>query len=205
MRNWLRLTRKQWNGESDMRIEIRFAGFGGQGIIRSGIITAAAACIYSGKSAVQTQSYGPESRGGACKSEVVISEEEIDFPKVVEPDILIVMSQHAYNDYAEDVKADGIIIMDPDMIPNEKDLTSVRVFRIPATKIAEELGRKIVANIVMLGAFVAITKILDKDAVKESVKANIPKGTEELNLIAFEKGYEYADNLLKSNLSRLLR
>jgi len=188
-----------------MRIEIRFAGFGGQGIIRSGIITAAAACIYSGKSAVQTQSYGPESRGGACKSEVVISEEEIDFPKVVEPDILIVMSQHAYNDYAEDVKADGIIIMDPDMIPNEKDLTSVRVFRIPATKIAEELGRKIVANIVMLGAFVAITKILDKDAVKESVKANIPKGTEELNLIAFEKGYEYADNLLKSNLSRLLR
>jgi len=178
-----------------MRVEVRFAGFGGQGIIKSGIITAAAACIYSGKNAVQTQSYGPESRGGACKSEVVISEEEIDFPKVVEPDVLIVMSQHAYNEYAENIKPGGIIIMDPDMIPHEKELRSVRVFRISATKIAEGLERKIVANIVMLGAFVAITGILDKNAVKESVKANIPKGTEELNLTAFEKGYEYAKNL----------
>jgi len=181
-----------------MRVEIRFAGFGGQGIIKSGIIVAAAACIHSGKKAVQTQSYGPESRGGACKSEVVISEEEIDFPKVVEPDILVVMSQHAYNEYAENVKSGGTIILDSDMIPHEKDLGNVKVFRIPATKIAEELGRKIVANIVMLGAFVAITNALDEDAVKESIKANIPKGTEELNLTAFEKGYEYGKSLLKS-------
>ncbi len=179
-----------------MRIEIRFAGFGGQGIIKSGIILAAAACIYSEKNAVQTQSYGPESRGGACKSEVVISEEAIDFPKVVEPDVLVVMSQHAYNEYAENVKPDGTIIMDPDMIPNEKELKNAKIFRVPATKIAEELGRKIVANIVMLGAFVAITSALDEKAVKESIKANIPKGTEELNLTAFEKGYEYGKNLL---------
>jgi 2-oxoglutarate ferredoxin oxidoreductase subunit gamma len=181
-----------------MRTEVRFAGFGGQGIIKSGIITATAACIHSGENAVQTQSYGPESRGGACKSEVVISEEEIDFPKVVEPDILVLMSQYAYNEYAEDVKRGGTIIMDPDMIPHEKNLANVKVFKIPATKIAEELGKKIVANIVMLGAFVAITSILDKNAVKESIKANIPKGTEELNLAAFEKGYEYAKSLLKS-------
>ncbi|NWG11626.1 2-oxoacid:ferredoxin oxidoreductase subunit gamma [Candidatus Bathyarchaeota archaeon] len=181
-----------------MRIEIRFAGFGGQGIIKSGIITAAAACLYSQKNAVQTQSYGPESRGGACKSEVVISEEEIDFPKVVEPDVLVVMSQHAYNEYVERVKQGGTIIMDPNMIPHEKELQNVNVFHVPATKIAEEMQRKIVANIVMLGAFVAITGILDKDAVKESIKANIPKGTEELNLHAFEKGFEYAKNLLKS-------
>jgi len=179
-----------------MRIEIRFAGFGGQGIIKSGIILAAAACIHSGKNAVQTQSYGPESRGGACKSEVVISEEAIDFPKVVEPDVLVVMSQHAYNEYAETVKPDGTIIIDPDMIPSEKDLKNAKVFRIPATKIAEELGRKIVANIVMLGAFVAITNALDEKAVKKSIKANIPKETEELNLTAFEKGYEYGKNLL---------
>jgi 2-oxoglutarate ferredoxin oxidoreductase subunit gamma len=181
-----------------MRVEVRFAGFGGQGIIKSGIITASAACIYTGKNAVQTQSYGPESRGGACKSEVVISEEEIDFPKVVEPDVLVVMSQHAYNEYAENVKPNGTMIIDPDMVPHEKEIGSVKVFRIPATKIAEELGRKIVANIVMLGAFVAITGLLDKNAVKESIKANIPKGTEELNLRAFEKGYEYAKSLLKS-------
>jgi len=174
-----------------MRVEVRFAGFGGQGIIKSGIIVAAAACIHAGKNAVQTQSYGPESRGGACKSEVVISEEEIDFPKVVEPDVLVLMSQQAYNDYAEDVKSGGTVILDPDMIPREKDLKNMRVYRVPATKIAEELGRRIVANIVMIGAFTAITGVLDEKTVKDSIKENIPKGTEELNLAAFEKGFEY--------------
>ena len=181
-----------------MRIEIQFAGFGGQGIIKSGIITATAACIYGRKNAVQTQSYGPESRGGACKSEVVISDEEIDFPKVVEPDILLVMSQHAYNEYAEDMKRGGTIIMDLDMIPSEKELQNVKVYRVPATKIAEELGRKIVANIVMLGALTAITGMLDKNAMEESIKANVPKGTEELNLKAFEKGYEFGKDLSAS-------
>ena len=179
-----------------MRVEVRFAGFGGQGIIKSGIIVASAASIHAGKNSVQTQSYGPESRGGACKSEVVISEQEIDFPKVVQPDVLIVMSQHAYNEYAEDIKPDGTVIMDPDMIPMERDMGAVKVFRVPATKIADQLGRRIVANIVMLGAFVAITKVMDEGAVKESIKENIPKGTEELNLAAFEKGYEYGKSLL---------
>ncbi len=179
-----------------MRIEIRFAGFGGQGIIKSGIITAAAACIHGKSNAVQTQSYGPESRGGACKSEVVISEEEIDFPKVVEPDILVVMSQHAYNDYIDDVKAGGTVILDPDMIPREKEKQNIKIFHVPATKMAEKLGRKIVANIVMLGAFVAITSVLSENAVKESIKENIPKGTEELNLNAFQKGYEFGKSLV---------
>jgi 2-oxoglutarate ferredoxin oxidoreductase subunit gamma len=181
-----------------MRIEIRFAGFGGQGIIKSGIITASAASIHAGKNAVQTQSYGPESRGGACKSEVVISDEEIDFPKVVEPDILVLMSQHAYIEYVDDIKAGGTVILDPDMIPREKDSKNVKVFHVPATKIAEELGRKIVANIVMLGAFVAITGVLDENAVREAVKDNIPRGTEELNLAAFQKGYEHGKSLLKA-------
>jgi 2-oxoglutarate ferredoxin oxidoreductase subunit gamma len=181
-----------------MRVEIRFAGFGGQGIIKSGIITAAAACLHEGKNAVQTQSYGPESRGGACKSEVVISEDEIDFPKVDEPDVLVAMSQHAYNEYAENVKPGGTIILDPDMIPQEKALKDLKVFRVPATRIADELGRRIVANIVMLGAFEAITGILDENAIKESIMANIPKGTEALNLKAFEKGHEYGKDLLKS-------
>jgi 2-oxoglutarate ferredoxin oxidoreductase subunit gamma len=180
-----------------VRIEVRFAGFGGQGIIKSGIIVAAAASIHADKNAVQTQSYGPESRGGACKSEVVISEEEIDFPKVVEPDVLVVMSQHAYNDYAEAVKSGGTVILDPGMIPREKNLKNLEVYRVPATKIAEQLGRKIVANIVMLGAFTAITELLDEKALKESIKENIPKGTEELNLAAFEKGFEYGKTVKK--------
>ena len=180
-----------------MRVEVRFAGFGGQGIIKSGIIVAAAASIHSDKNAVQTQSYGPESRGGACKSEVVISGEDIDFPKVVEPDVLVVMSQAAYNDYAEDVKSGGTVILDPDMIQREKSLKNLKVYRVPATKIAEELGRRIVANIVMLGAFTAITELLDENALKESVKENIPKGTEELNLAAFDKGFEYGKTVKK--------
>ena len=178
-----------------MRVEVRFAGFGGQGIIKSGIIVAAGACIHGERNAVQTQSYGPESRGGACKSEVVISESEIDFPKVIEPDVLVVMSQHAYNDYAEDLKAGGIIILDPDMIPREKDLKNVMTFHVPATKIAEDLGRKIMANIVMLGAFTAITETVDKEAIRESIKENVPNGTEEMNLKAFEKGFEYGEKI----------
>ena len=178
-----------------MRVEVRFAGFGGQGIIKSGIIVAAAASIHAGKNSVQTQSYGPESRGGACKSEVVISEQEIDFPKLVQPDVLVVMSQAAYNDYADDIKQGGTVILDPDMIPTQKDLGKVKIFKVPATKMADQLGRRIVANIVMIGAFVAITKLLDENAVKESIKENIPKGTDELNLAAFEKGHEYGKNL----------
>lgn len=181
-----------------MRLEVRFAGFGGQGIIKSGIITAAAASIHSGINAVQTQSYGPESRGGACKSEVVVSEDEIDFPKVVQPDVAVIMSQHAYNDYAGDIKPSGTLIIDPDMIPHETEQKTVRVFRVPATKIADELGRRIVANIVMLGAFVAITGALDENAVKASIKDNIPKGTEELNFSAFQKGFDFGKNLVKS-------
>jgi len=181
-----------------VRTEIRFAGFGGQGIIKSGIIVASAASIHGGKNAVQTQSYGPESRGGACKSEVVISEEAVDFPKVTEPDILVAMSQHAYNEYLGDVKQGGIIILDPDMIPHEKEIVNVKVYRVSATKIAEQLGKKIVANIVMLGAFVAITNVLDANMVRESIKENIPKGTEELNLTAFDKGFALGKNLAKT-------
>ncbi len=180
-----------------MRVEIRFAGFGGQGIIKSGIMVATAACIYGGKHAVQTQSYGPESRGGACRSEVVIADYEIDFPKVTEPDILVVMSQHAYNEYAETVKKGGTIILDPDMIPNERKIEDVKVFRVPATRMAEELGRRIVANVAMLGAFTAITGIVDKEALRESIKVNVPKGTEELNLNAFEMGYEYGKKVIE--------
>jgi 2-oxoglutarate ferredoxin oxidoreductase subunit gamma len=181
-----------------MRVEVRFAGFGGQGIIKSGIIVGTAACIHARKNAVQTQSYGPESRGGACKSEVVIAEDQIDFPKVVKPDILIVMSQHAYNEYAEDLKSGGTLIMDSHMIPHEKELSKTKIFRVPATKMAEKIGRRIVANIVMLGAATAITNLLDKRAVREAIKGNVPRGTEKLNLKAFEKGYEFGNCLLRN-------
>ncbi len=181
-----------------MRLEIRVAGFGGQGIIRAGLMLAMAACIYDKKkrNAVQTQSYGPESRGGACKSEVVISDEEIDFPKIIEPDVLIVMSQEAYDTYVDLLKKGGALLVDPDLVPKEKTTPHLQVFRVPATKIAEELGKTIAANVVMLGAFASLTKLIPGEAVKESILRNIPKGTEKLNLAAFEKGFEYGKRLL---------
>ncbi len=180
-----------------MRKEVRLAGFGGQGIIRAGLMLAMASCIYGGKKAVQTQSYGPESRGGSCKSEVVISDDEIDYPKVDDPDILVVMSQEAFNTYAHTVKPDGTLLLDPDMVPRHELKNSVTVYSVPSTKIAEELGKTIVANVVMLGATVALTGITTPEAFKNSLLSNIPKGTEKLNLTAFEKGFEYGKKLLE--------
>ena len=173
------------------------AGFGGQGIIRAGLMLAMASCIYGGKNAVQTQSYGPESRGGSCKSEVVIADEEIDYPRVDEPDVLVVMSQEAFNTYAHTVKPSGALLFDPDMVPRHEFKGNARVYAVPSTKMAEELGKTIVANVVMLGATVALTDITTPDAFKNSLLSNIPKGTEKLNLAAFEKGYEFGKKLLE--------
>ena len=179
-------------------MEIRIGGFGGQGIIRTGLILATASCVYGDKNAIQTASYGPESRGGRCKSEVIISDEDIDFPKVEHPDILIAMSQEAYLQYVGDLKENGILIVDPDLVPNQRENLKVRMYEVPATKIAEGLGQKIVANVVMTGAFAAITNLLGLEHLKESIRRNVPKASIELNLTAFEKGYEYGKSLLKS-------
>jgi len=183
-----------------LRLEIRVAGFGGQGIIRVGLMLATAACIYGDKNAVETQSYGPESRGGACKSEVVISDKEIDFPKVSEPDVLIVMSQEAYNEYVGTLKRGGILLLDSNLVVKQRENLSIRVFEIPATKIAEELGNTIVANVVMLGAFTSITGLVKVEAIKKSILDNVPKKAEKLNINAFEKGYEYGKLLQKKKL-----
>jgi len=180
-----------------MRLEIRLAGFGGQGIIRAGLMLAMATCIHGDKNAVQTQSYGPESRGGSCKSEVVISDEEIDYPKVVEPDVLVVMSQEAFNTYADTLKPNGTLLLDPDMVPRHEIKGKARVFMVPCTKMAEEMGKTIVANVVMLGALLAVTGITNAEAFKNSLLSNIPEGTEKLNLTAFEKGYKYGKKLLE--------
>jgi len=180
-----------------MRLEIRIAGFGGQGVIRAGLMLAMAASIYGDRNAVQTQSYGPEARGGACKSEVVISDEEIDFPKVTKPHILVTMSQEAYSRHVDALKKGGVLLLDPNLIPKLKTTPDIRVFKVPATKIAEELGKAIVANVVMLGALTSITNVITAEAIKEAILSNIPKGTEKMNLMAFEKGYEFGKRLLE--------
>ncbi|WP_456375255.1 2-oxoacid:ferredoxin oxidoreductase subunit gamma [Methanocaldococcus sp.] len=175
-----------------MRKEIRLSGFGGQGIILAGVILGRAASLYDNKEAVQTQSYGPEARGGASKSEIVISDEPIDYPKVIKPDILVCMSQQAYDKYKDDIKEGGILLVDEDLVStSEKPEVDVKIYKVPFTRIAsEEIKLPIVANIVMLGALTKLTKIVSKESMEKAILDSVPKGTEEKNLMAFNIGYE---------------
>ena len=153
-----------------MRTEVRIAGFGGQGVIMAGVIIGKAASLFDNKNAVQTQSYGPEARGGASRTEVVVSDEEIDYPKVSHPDILVAMSHEALIKYMDDLKDEGILIIDPDMIIEEEiaDFVkehNIKLYRAPATNTAvEDIGLRIVANIVMIGAIVKATDIVSVEA-----------------------------------------
>lgn len=182
-----------------MRKEVRIAGFGGQGILLTGIVIGKAASLFDNINAVQTQSYGPEARGGASRCEIVISDEEIDYPKVQSPDILVAMSHEALLKYIVDLKDNGTLIIDLGNI-DEEDIKyfvnehNIKLYRANATEIAiNDIGLKIVANIVMLGAIVKITKIISKEAAIKSIEDSVPSGTEEKNIAAFEAGY----NLIK--------
>jgi len=173
-----------------MRQEIRFAGFGGQGIILSGYITGKAAAVYDEKQAILTQSYGPEARGGACSAQLVVDTEDIDYPLVTQPTITVIMSQEAFDKFAKDSKPGSTFIIDEDLV--KASVEGENVYRVPMTRLAEEMGRRIVANIVMLGAFAAVTGLISKDAMLESVRSSVPAKTIDLNVKAFEAGYEYA-------------
>ncbi len=178
-----------------MRTEIRIGGFGGQGVILAGIILGKAASIFDKNEAVQTQSYGPEARGGASKCEVVISDGKIDYPKVQSPDILVAMSNEALIKYIVDLKDEGTLIVDPGTTDIEDvrdfiDQHNIKVFNAPATKTAnDEIGLKIVANIVMVGAITKITGVISENAAIEAIKDSVPAGTEEKNVNAFNVGY----------------
>lgn len=180
------------------RTEIRLSGFGGQGIIKMGYIIGEAAAIHDGKNATFTQSYGPESRGGACAAQVVISDEPISYPHVIDPKILVVMSQGAYTKYVPDFRKDGLLIIDEDLVQTDEAADGLRILSIPATRLAEELGRKMVANVVMLGFLAAVTDLVSVEAMKKSVLSAVPKGTEELNVRAFERGYEYGQRTVRN-------
>ena len=182
-----------------MRKEIRIAGFGGQGVILAGIVIGKAAALYDGIHAVQTQSYGPEARGGASRTELVISDEEIDYPKVLKPDIFVAMSQEALIAYLDGLKDGGTLIVDPDMI-NEEDILpfikehNIKLYKAPVTRTADEkIGMRIVANIVMIGAITRITKVVSEEAARKAVAESVPPGTEDINLSAFEAGAALAN------------
>jgi 2-oxoglutarate ferredoxin oxidoreductase subunit gamma len=168
------------------RLEIRLAGSGGQGLILAGVILAEAAGIHEGKFVAQTQSYGPEARGGASKSEVVISDAEIDYPKAVKPDILLCMSQQACETYIFDLKPGGALIVDESLVHH---LPTTRAVAIPFTRIArQEVGREMLANIVALGALAVLTGVVSRKSLKAAVLARVPRGTEEMNKKALAAG-----------------
>ncbi len=182
-----------------MRSEIKIAGFGGQGVILSGLILAVAAGIHEGKEVAQTQSYGPESRGGACRAEVVISDDEIDYIKPIDPDVLVAMSQPALDRYITEINPKkAAVLIDSSLVSAVPEGVSY-LYRIPVTDIAEfRLGRKVVANIIMLGALCAITRIVDYDALSTAVRETVPKKTVELNLAALEEGYRQGVELVSA-------
>lgn len=182
------------------RLEIRLSGFGGQGIIRSGEIIGKAAVLYDGRYATFTQSYGPESRGGAAAAQVAIADDpvELSYPHVINPSILVVMSQGAYNRYVPEFRRDGLLIVDEDLVELDEKVEGLRVLKVPATRLAEELGRRVVANVVMLGFLATATDIVSPEALRQAVLDSVPRGTEELNARAFEVGVEYG----KANVKR---
>jgi 2-oxoglutarate ferredoxin oxidoreductase subunit gamma len=178
-----------------MKKEIRICGFGGQGVILAGFIIGKAASVFMDYNAVQSQSYGPEARGGAARSEVIVSDEKIGYPRPLGVDLLVAMSQESFDTYRDDVTNDTVIVVDPDLVV--KHDIGVPVYKVKAQQIAESLGNKIVTNIVMVGASTSIFKLLDSDAVKQSVLDSVPSRFKDLNEKAFEKGLEAGKNALK--------
>ena len=173
------------------RHDIRLCGYGGQGIVLAGYIIGQAAAVYEGKNAVLIQDYGPEARGGACRADVVISDETVLYPYIEAPSILVAMSQEAYEKYSPSRRDDTLVIIDQDLVaPGNTE--SSRLLAVSARGIAEELGRVAVANVVMLGFFTAAAGAISVDAMKKSILASVPKGTGELNMDAFEQGYACA-------------
>ena len=177
-----------------MRQEIRIAGFGGQGIILATVITGKAAAIHEGKEATVMESYGPEARGGACSGTVVIDDVKVDYPYVISSDIMAIMSQASYNKFRPELKEDGILLIDEDLVKLKED-DSASVYKIPATRFAEELGNKIVANIIMLGFLTAITEYVSYESMKSAILGTVKPRFRELNEKAYNRGYEYGKRM----------
>jgi 2-oxoglutarate ferredoxin oxidoreductase subunit gamma len=171
--------------------EIRVAGFGGQGVILCATIIGKAASIYQGGFATMTQSFGPEARGGASSAQVVLSDEPVLYPYVTNPDVLIVMSQEAFTKFAPEVRPGGVLLVEEELVRLSALPHPVKVYSCPATRIAEELGKRMVLNIVMTGFFAAVTQLLDREAIRQAVAESVPQHFKDLNLRAFDRGFEH--------------
>jgi 2-oxoglutarate ferredoxin oxidoreductase subunit gamma len=169
---------------------MRIAGFGGQGVVLSGQIVGQAVAVYDNQFAAFTQNYGPEARGGSCTAEIVAAEEAIGYPYLTKPQVVIILSQDAYNKYGKDIDEETLLIIDPDLVKPE--VTSSHPYlSVPTNKMARELGRVVVANIILLGFLAAVSTFVSAEALRKSVLASVPKGTGDFNLKAFDLGYKY--------------
>ena len=171
--------------------EIRIAGFGGQGVILSATLIGKAAAIHEGGFATMTQNFGPEARGGAASAQLILSDTPVLYPYVYGLDFLVVMSQEAYTRFAPELKETGVLIVEEDLVRISGLKSGVRVYGVPATRLAEELGKKMVLNVVMVGFFAAVTDLLAPESLRKAVADSVPPSTRELNLRAFDKGYEF--------------
>jgi 2-oxoglutarate ferredoxin oxidoreductase subunit gamma len=173
------------------RTEIKIGGFGGQGVILSGYILGRAASIYDDKFATMIQAFGPEARGSSCSAQVIVSDKQITYPYITQPTLMVVMSQEAYSKFTPELAPGGLLITEEELVVPHNLRKDVRHYSIPATRFAEELGKKLVVNIVMMGFLTAVTGLVHVEAMRKAVAISVPKGTDELNLKAFEKGYEF--------------
>ncbi|MCI0515482.1 2-oxoacid:acceptor oxidoreductase family protein [candidate division KSB1 bacterium] len=177
------------------RYEFRLSGEGGQGLILAGKIMAEAAAIYDDKNATQSQSYGPEARGGASRSEVIISDEDIDYPKATKVDLLLALTEEACKKYSKDIKEQGILLVDADSVKNIPP-QNYKIYQVPIVRLAlEQVGKALVANIVALGIISELTQVISNSALEQAILARVPKGTENLNLKAFRLGLEEGKKL----------
>ena len=178
--------------------DIRFSGFGGQGIIRCALIAGKALNIFGGKHATMNPAIGPEARGGACSSQLVVSYERVLYPYIQDPDILVSMSQEAYDKYSPELKKGGILIIDEDLVKPGKVPAGCKFFAVPSTRFAEELGNRIFANLVMMGFFTAVTGVTTDEVMKKALPGLVPDRFLEKNFKAFDRGYNHGLGVLKN-------
>ncbi len=183
--------------------EIRIAGFGGQGVILAATVIGKAACLYENGYATMTQSFGPEARGGASSAQLVLSDQPILYPYVNEPQVLIILSQEAFTRFAPEIRSDGVLIVEQDMVRVSNMKTGVRLYGVPATRLAEQIGKKMVLNIVMTGFFTAITGLLANESVRRAVLDSVPQSFRELNAKAFDAGFDYGQRMLEGAVPTL--
>lgn len=171
-------------------LQVRIGGYGGQGIVLAGMLLGKAASLHDGKEAIFTQSYGPEARGGASNVDIIISDSPIDYPLVMEPDVLMVLFQEAYSKFRPTLKPGGMLIIEKDLVhPDEQNEP---YWALPATKMADELGRRIVTNVVALGYLVGKTGAVSRGAAEEAIRTSVKEKTIELNMRAFAAGFDRA-------------